>query len=199
MEYDVVLAHDFSGKDSFSKYLVNLQEYVDSLESKDKYHIVVRPTHGCLTGNIRYAIENIDPNSDYILIVQHDLPFIRSFNVQTIIDDMENDSDLKHIRFNKRKNIRDGYDAFSSIFGKEVKGKHHSYVLTPGWSDNNHLCKTSYYTDFVLKICKDGSFPEEILHGHSKTENDHKLYGTYLFDKLDSLPCIKHTDGKYTM
>ena len=109
---------------------------------------------------------------------------------------MEENDNIKYIRFNKRKNIKEGFDALNNLFGLQVKQENYTYTRTPAWSDNNHLCLTGYYTDIVMKECPDGCPMEKILHGKNKNEEIHNKYGTYLFGELNYPQVIKHTDGR---
>jgi hypothetical protein len=130
------------------------------------------------------------------LVIQHDLPFIIEFDIQKIIYDIEENDNIKYVRFNKRKNTNIGFDSINNLFGLEEKQTNYTYTRTPVWSDNNHLCLTSYYTDIIMKECTNGTFMEKILQGKNKDEETHKRYGTYLFGELNHHQVIKHTDGQ---
>ena len=108
----------------------------------------------------------------------------------------EKNDNIKHVRFNRRKNIKAGFDSINNLFGLQVKQKNYTYTRTPGWSDQNHLCLTSYYTNIVMNECSDGKFMEVQLHGKNKNEEIHKKYGTYLFGELNNPQVIKHTNGR---
>lgn len=191
---EIILAHDYNNHINYKKYLENLNKYITSFSN---IKIVERKDHGHLTGNIRNALQYV--NSKYILIIQHDLPFISKFDIQKIIYDMEENDNIKYVRFNKRKNIKTGFDELNNLFGLQVKQKNYTYTRTPAWSDNNHLCLTSYYTDIVMKECPNGIPMEVYLHGKNKNEETHKKYGTYLFGELNYPQVIKHTDGRNSL
>ena len=112
----IILAHDYSNNISYDDYFKNLKEYI-KLYSNIK--IVTRQTHGHLVGNIRNALKYV--KSKYILVMQHDLPFIRKLNVANVISDMEENRRVKHVRFNKRRNIKCGIDGGNGLFGLQVK------------------------------------------------------------------------------
>lgn len=188
---EIILAHDYNNHINYIKYFENLNEYIKSYSN---IKIVKRKDHGHLTGNIRNALQYV--NSKYILVIQHDLPFIAKFDIQKVIEDIEVNNNIKHVRFNKRSNIKTGFDSLNNLFGLQVKQKNYMYTRTPGWSDNNHLCLTKYYTDIVMKECPNGRPMEEILHGKNKNEEIHNKYGTYLFGELNHPQVIKHTDGR---
>jgi hypothetical protein len=187
----IILAHDYCSDNNYLLYLKNLEKYISN---KDNIKIVVRKSHGHLTGNVRNAISYV--TTKYVLVIQHDFPFIRKFNVNKIINDMEKNPELKHIRFNKRKTTKVKTDAWNNLFGKKIKCKNYNYIRTPSWSDNNHICPTEYYKDIVLKKCSDGKPMEHFLIRKSKNKKIHKKYGTYIFGKLNEDPYILHTDGR---
>jgi GTP:adenosylcobinamide-phosphate guanylyltransferase len=189
----IILAHDFNNDNNYNKYLENLNNYIKPFSNIE---ITKCKKHGHLVGNIRNALSNV--NSKYILVIQHDLPFIKDFNIHKVIEDMDENPDIKHVRFNKRENIKKGFDALNNLFGLQLKQKNYTYTRTPAWSDNNHLCLTSYYNDIILKECKDGGCMENILQGKIKDIKKHQKYGTYIFGPLGNEPVIKHTDGRNT-
>jgi GTP:adenosylcobinamide-phosphate guanylyltransferase len=186
----IILAHDYGNTKSYIDYLYNLQNYI---RDKPNITIVTMSKKGYLTGNIKNAMQHID--SDYMLIVQHDLPFIQDINISNIIQDMINIPEMKHVRFNKRRNTKVGSDALNDLFGKHMKGINYTYTRTPSWSDNNHICKPIYYTDIVFKY-GGHKFPELSLYNKSTTEAAHSMYGTYLYGPLNHPAVIHHTDGK---
>jgi hypothetical protein len=187
----IILAHDFSDDINYMQYLQNLKDYI---ADKRNIQIVVRDTHGHLTGNIRNAFNFI--NTEYVLIIQHDFPFIGNFDLEKVVDDMKNNPELKYVRFNKRKTIKIGSDALNDLFGKQVESQNYTYTRTPSWSDNNHVCRSDYYKDLILKECNDGRPMERYLIKKSMTEEIHNKYGTYIFGALNNPPMIKHTNGR---
>jgi hypothetical protein len=187
----IIIAHDYSPEANYAKYLENLSLYV---ADKPHIQIVVRETHGHLTGNIRHAFQYI--NSPYVLIIQHDLPFTRPFIIDKVVNDMILNPELKHVRFNKRANQKAGWDALNGLFGKQIASKNYTYTRTPAWSDQNHLVHADYYRELVFKECKDGTFMESQLHGRSIDELTHQKYGTYIFGELDTPAFIRHLDGR---
>jgi len=192
MKYNIpiILAHDHSDNLNYKEYLKRLRKYISD---KPNIKIVIKKQHGGLSENIRNALKSI--KTKYILVIQHDFPFIRDFEIEKIIEDMETNPELKHVRFNKRANIRYGSNEINNLFGKELISHNYTYTRTPSWSDNNHLCQTDYYRNIILKGCK-GNCMEGRLMFKQKTKKDHKKYGAYLFGKKNEPAYIFHTDGK---
>ena len=189
----IILAHDYCNNVNYNLYFKELNHYVKAFPN---IMIVTRETHGHLVGNIRNALHYV--TTKYILVIQHDLPFVRSFDIQKVISDMEENPSIKYVRFNKRNNIKSGFDALNDLFGLQQEQTNYTYTRTPAWSDNNHICTTSYYNTIVMKECSDG-YPMEIcLHGKNVNLETHNIYGTYLFGPLDYPQTIYHTDGRNT-
>jgi hypothetical protein len=186
----IILAHDYSDDIIYKNYLNNLKEYISD---KKNIKIVLRKTHGGLSENIRNVLKYI--HTDYMLVIQHDFPFIRDFEIEKIIEDMNHNPELKHVRFNKRANIKFGAESLNNLFGKQVKSTNYTYTMTPGWSDNNHLCRTDYYRNIIMKECKRASCMEGRLMFKQKTMKLHNKYGTYLFGKIKEHAYIYHADG----
>jgi len=187
----IILAHDYSDDIRFIKYIENLKNYASDNKN---IQIIVRDSPGCLTGSIRNAFNYV--NTEYVLIIQHDFPFVRNFYIEKVIQDMKANPELKHVRFNKRSNIKVVWDALNNLFGKQIKSLNYKYTRTPNWSDNNHLCRSDYYRNIILKECKDGSFMEKDIYQKITDEKIHSKYGTYIFGPLNQPAFISHLDGR---
>jgi ACT domain-containing protein len=191
--FPIILAHDFSDKKQYIKYLETIKYY----NEKDKrINIYIRSSHGHLVGNIRNIIDKI--NTKYILVIQQDLPFIKKFEINKIIEDMESCNELKHIRFNHRKNLKIRWDSISNLFGKQLICNNYTYTKTPAWSDMNHLSQTIYYKNIILNECADGNFMENTLLKRPSNKIGHEKYGTYIFGAYGEENVIKHIDGRHT-
>lgn len=191
----IILAHDYNPQPDYLKYLAKLRQYTGKFPN---VQIVQRSSKGHLTGNIRHAMSYV--KTKYILVLQHDLPFIRKFDINTVIADMELNPQLKHIKFFKKgdknpKNVDSlAWDLKNSLFGQEVQARHNTYTRTPAWSDQNHICLTAYYKEIVLPECPDGTIMEATLN-NVVNESNHEKYGTYLMGSRNDGEYIKHTDG----
>ncbi|GAJ02859.1 unnamed protein product, partial [marine sediment metagenome] len=92
----IILAHDYNNNKNYIEYIYNLKK---KYTYNKNINIIVRKTKGHLTGNIRNVINLV--KTKFILILQHDLRFINQFDIKKIIEDMNKNKIMKHIRFNK--------------------------------------------------------------------------------------------------
>jgi hypothetical protein len=194
----IILAHDFNNNPDYQLYLKNLEKYI---RDKPNFKIIISKKWGHLTGNLRNAFRYV--KTKYVLIMQHDLPFIYSFDIEKIINDIEQNNQMKFIRFNKRSNIPYEKKRFKKrkqnihhFCGEQIKLTHYTYTRDIIWSDQNHICKTSYYKKIILKECENGNFMEKQLNNKINRERHLKKYGIYLFGKYGLKPTIKHIDAR---
>ena len=200
-------SNSIDDKIRYKFYIKNLEEYI-----KDKTNIKLvlkkkKIDSSKLVGNIRTSLEHV--NTKYILIIQHDLSFIQKCNIDTIINDMENNNKLKHIRFNRLDNLsyddlhkintmakrKKRMDWKNKLYGEELITNSNTYIRTCGWSDNNHICELNYYKDIILKECRDNTYPERRID-YNLDETNHDKYGTYIYGKIGWKPFIFHLDGR---
>ena len=192
---NVILAHDYSNNPNYFIYLYNLEKFVKIYNNSNPYFnliIVTRKDHGHLAGNVRNALKYT--KNEYLLIIQHDFPFCKNFNINSILQDMNKFPELKHVRFNKRKNIMKAWDIDKSNFWNNfnVKGNH-NYISTMCWSDNNHLTRKSYYNNIIMKASPNGTAMEWNLNNNRNLKNH---LGTYVYGVLGESKYIEHIDGR---
>jgi len=159
-------------------YLENLKSYADNfneIEQINKIIISTKKTWGHKSGSIKKAIGKV--NSKYILLLEHDIHLTRDIQIDKIIDDMEQNQKIKHLKFmisrpekgeQKRSLIYQNWDARNDLFGKEEHCKNYTYTRTPVWSEQPHLCRTSYYNNLILPICEEGRAIENTMGNESK-------------------------------
>ncbi len=191
--WNLILAHDFSNNSDYAEYLIRICENVKKLQipNLNESRVLLCDGHRHLTGNVRNAMSYVE--TKYVLLVQHDLPFVRAFDIDSIVLDCNENSQLRCIRFNRRKNLALGWDV-GLLFGKVIK-RRNCYTRTGAWSDQNHLAKASYYRNFVLSRCKDGLFMESQIENTSDLAT-HRINGTYLFGDINEDRYTVHTDAR---
>jgi hypothetical protein len=194
----IIIANDYSEEKNFKKYLLNLNNYLNNINIQNVSSIkcIISSKWGHLTGNIRNAFTFVD--GKYLLFVQHDFPFCKNIDICSIIQDMKNNIFLKHIRFNKRSNIKCGWDAQNNLFGDIIQSDKNNYIRTGSWSDNNHITNYDYYNSIVLNECRDRKPMEKQLNKKIFNEKTHNKYGTYIYGNLNDSKAINHIDGKRT-
>ncbi|MFQ6539810.1 MULTISPECIES: hypothetical protein [Aphanothece] len=190
----------------YDDYFANLSKSKSVRRARAK--ILRAPSWGHLSGTIKYALTFV--KSKYVLIMQHDLPFIRAIPLGTCIDAMEAHPRIRHLRFNWRRNIPAGYDAsgprgdakqerpefFSQLQFLLPNASHFNVMQTLGWSDINHLCRTTYYEEVILPLLDGRKTAPEHLVNKFACKATHGLFGTYIYDSFESPPAIKHLDGR---
>ncbi len=188
------------------------KSYRDSLShalaSREDVHIVTLSRWGHISQLLRKGVTLTA--AEYLLVVQHDLPFVRRVDLASILDFMRHESTIRHVRFNLRKNVPEGQDAMttrragkivedrSHFFGQYESDSKHSVplVATLAWSDNNFLCPRWYLKEIVLApIGTLRMAPEWAMNGLNSPET-HKILGTFVAGKLGDPPVISHTDGR---
>lgn len=191
-EKKLIIACDGTSEknENYLKFLHNLQE---KYKNTKNISIIINEKKGHLTGNIRNAIKYVD--TKYILFVQHDLVIIKEVDADKIISDMEQNNKLKHVRFNKRDNVKAGWDN-TKLFASEIINLNYNYLLTESWSDQNHFTTKDYYLENILSNVNDGVFMENVMNKICKGK--HSEYGTYIFGNLNEERYIVHIDGAGT-
>jgi hypothetical protein len=188
-EYKIIIACDGTDKknERYEKYIENLKN-----KYKDNKNILIAVNNkkGHLSGNLRNAVKYAD--TKFLLIVQHDLIFISKSNPNLIIKDMIKYPQLKHIRFNKRDNMKQGWDNTPLYASKKVNGNY-TYIMTEAWIDQNHICRKSYFEDTVLGRCDRPTFMENILN--RKAKGKHEEFGTFILGDINEKNKIVHLDG----
>ena len=133
-------------------------------------------------------------------MIQQDLSFINEFDIKSILDDMENLPQIKHLRFNDTENIRiKGRNDNNEKFGEKIIKRNNTYISTCVFSDRNHICKLEYYNNFIFK---DGPLKKPINWKYPCFGMEHILaqkpmqnqeeYGTYIYGGIGFKPMIIH-------
>tara|TARA_B110000858_G_C17792919_1_gene470902 strand:+ start:1900 stop:2682 length:783 start_codon:yes stop_codon:yes gene_type:complete len=203
----IIITQDFDDNPLYLSYLQNLEKYISN---KPHMQIVKLTKRGYLIGNVLNALKYV--KTKYVLIVQHDLPFITNIYLDKILLDLENNPSIKCMRFGKKKVGKQNCDSWgnNSLYGKEITGKYFTYTRTAAFCDNNHICKKDYYYDFVLKHIKlptpeNACLKDKRKIGGMETQLKdwcnslarHNEQGTYVFGKHNITPAqIGNIDGR---
>lgn len=191
----IILAHDYSNEEKYKKYLKNLENYVKNM---DNVQIVIRDDWGHLTGNVRNAMKYV--KTKYVLLVQHDFPFIQKVDIHKVIEDMKKDSKLKNVRFNQFNNNQmigweKDFNKKHNLYNKHKINGNYNYFSTANWSDNNHICSTEHYNKVILTLCKDKTAMERNFFGIERDEKFLEKFGSFIFGDMNTKRFIHHLDG----
>ncbi len=182
-------------EDKYNVYKDKLRTYI---KDKFNYKLICHEKNLNLVENIYQTLKYID--TKYIFLIQQDLSFINEFDLKSVLDDLENLPQIKHLRFNDTENIRiNGRNDDNEKFGEKTINRNNTYISTGIFSDRNHISKLEYYTDFIfkngpLKKPNGWKYPcfgmEHILA--QKPMVNHEDYGTYIYGSLGFKPMITH-------
>lgn len=190
----------------YKDYFKNLEDYC-KISDYINIQIILNNEWGHLSGSFKNALNYI--NTPYILVLQHDLPFIRKINdIKELIILLENNPNIKHIKFNKRQGITnwDGANkkylyrrSFLKTYTFNINNKSIKLMRTLCWSDQNHLVSKEYCFNIIKPLLTEKTFPEAICNPLNTAET-HDHFGTYMYVGQDdnNLQYIAHLDGART-
>ena len=159
----------------------------------------------CLAGALKEAFEHV--KTEYVLVHQDDFEFLKPLDLHGLLRAMDQNHNLKHVRLNSAPNppFLGGPSVNDPGVDDKIEGGSAFPVLkTLRWSDNDHIARTDYYTDFVLPLIGDAkTFMEHVLNTaeHEDLKSDpskHSKYGTFLYGTWGDGPFIYHLDRHST-
>ena len=165
----------------------------------------------CLTHNLNNAFKLGLVNTEYVNIMQDDLPIIKSFDPKKIIECMKKDKEIKLVRYANNENKY--HENYVSGTCKELNGKVVSetkkidgltFTRANQYSDNNHIISKKYWTDLLFPQIKDQYSLMEISKIDGKLFNMpcickyQKEFGTWYLGDINDGYYISHIDGRKT-
>ena len=204
-ETKVIISHDRPKRGLDAKKVADYEGYLESLASYFQDHpnvlVTITEKHAFLSGNIAHALQFVD--TKYLLLMQHDLAFRTQINLGGLLWAMEENDEIKHIRFNKRPNsVKKGWDFSLKSRSEFVKEKFFQTATgevamfrTLAWSDLNHLTSTDYYQKLVLPFCgKFKVYPEDMLNPFTRV-NLFSVFGNFVYGDLQFEAALDDLDG----
>jgi hypothetical protein len=195
---DKLFLNDSEG--NIKKIDLYLKALYKHFAGQDHIHIIAAERNIGLSGNLRRVVDSLDPETKYMYLIQHDLPFVKLVNHTIILDTAERRSDLRIVRFAWRKSppppcSGPGTEDIISITGNpqgEVvfrKGKK--------WSDQNHFARVDHYRNDILPILG-GIFPEMTMNNLAKKNCSY--FAPYYYNRGEGGAVYEHTDatGRYS-
>jgi hypothetical protein len=199
-EYDIThyisLDHDPADAGS-CEYLENL--YVLAEKYKN-IKIIVTET------GIRNSILNLvnSVETDYFLWFEHDWEFVKEVNLNTLIQLMDNNSDINYIRFNKRKNLT----AVGDRILKEFNIDNINLCATNLWSNNPYIARTSFWKNTWIPLLVNNTgrqyvtIERELEIAYSNIisaigfDRAVKTWGVFIYGKYGDTNVVNHLNGK---
>jgi hypothetical protein len=181
----------------YDEYKRNVKEY---LKDKTNVTFIELKERECLTNSIIKGLEYV--NTKYINIIQHDLILIKSFNIENILnimDDKKNNINLVRYVYNtnewhqnyvRNEGCKDDLDDNNTIIINRQK-----FSQCNHFGDNNHIVSTEFYKTKIVPKLKEYTFPEYDIRCYPIDYNDYSFY--YLGDINDGY-YIRHIDGRNT-
>jgi len=179
----------------YEQYKRNVKTYYADHANVEMLHL---EEWGCLSGVMERAVEAID--TPFMFVQQHDLPLLRSFECDKVLECLENVPAVKHVRLNKRQTLPRGWDQ-NPLFGA-YQTPYLELTRTGCWSDNSHLATSAYYREVVIpEIRGKRTFPEVVLNEHlnatgAALNRAHRRLGTFIYGAPGDPPVITHSDAR---
>ena len=181
------------------KNQLKLKSYIHALKEaygdRDNVKLLISDVHHQLGWSLQNAIKHLDERTEYVYIIQQDLPFIREINHTAIVKTVQEFPDIVNlIRFNNRQStILRNSDCWNQTEPvQNINGI--SLHKTPSWSDMDHFTPLKYYREHILSILSDyHEFPEQSMM--KIAFKNCSFYGPHLYGKPLEQPYVKHTDG----
>lgn len=186
-------------KADYEEYKQNIIQLTQKDPLFSNTNLVFCPTWVHLSGAIAEAIKYV--KTPFVFIHQHDFVLQKSFDFNACIATMMANPEIKHLRLN-RGLTNTTFREWDGEIDQVIQGV--SFVplcRTFGWSDNDHLARVDYYTQFVLPKCHCCAV-EHVLHPALKNaiaekgKEAHALFGTYLYGMPSDGGYFHHLDGR---
>lgn len=181
----------------YKAYRHNIQRYCSRQENID---LICLNDWGHLSGALKAGIDA--SLTRFIFVQQHDLPLVRTFDLDAVIETIAYDAHVKHVRLNRRHNRPIGWDQ-THIFGL-YRTPYLELTKTGCWSDQSHITTTDYYEDIILpEIGSEKVFMEDVINpkincvGSHAQRIAHETYGTFIYGPPNEPPVVTHTDGRH--
>jgi|APSaa5957512493_1039668.scaffolds.fasta_scaffold30936_2 hypothetical protein len=179
----------------------DIRIYLNLHFDSSQYKMIYHSQNLNLVGHLRKTLSQV--KTKYVFIIQQDLPFIQPFDLSSVLLDMEQHPQIKHLRFNDtiNKPIPGQNTSLDKIYNKfQIKTKHNNYISTGIFCDRNHISTIQHYNDVIMKECPDKPnrrwyYPCWGMEHFFcyKPMDDHDKFGIYMFGHYGMKPMIKHT------
>ena len=215
--YQIISNNKYKSGKISQDVATNYEIYIESIIDKyDNSEVIKRESRYGFAENVKYALELV--KTEYVIIIQHDQIFLRNINFKDIIDMMTRHNNINYVNFislqtvNYEAKLISRYNTFYEEYKKKSDLCGLSIIPLLFWYDKPHICRTSYYKDYVfgnkhliLKTRKRISVKNFIEDSFGQVVKENiKIGGYEEFIKYNSFlyyddpdnPAIAHIDGR---
>lgn len=186
-------------KETFDKYKKNLKKLSKHPHFKNTQFIFCEEWQSP-SGMMKEAMKHV--KTEYVYIHQDDLQLLLPIDMQGLVEAMNNDHNIKVVRFNAGINSTDKSDLCDLNIDDYSEGLTSFPLLrTNGWCDKDHLARKDYYEDFVFpKIGDKKGTIEKIMMIEAWIAYDNNpdeyinTFGTFLYGTFNEGPFIHQLD-----
>ena len=186
---------DANNRDKYDLYLKALFKY---FAGQDHVKILVAEKNLGLTGNLRRVMDNLDKETKYMYVLQHDLPFVKEINHTAIQMTANSYPDIRIIRFQHKFNFRRRNSRVGTCetHEKDIVANGISLTKFARWSDQNHFASVDHYRNDILPYVT-REFPE--MNMMNIVALNCSYFGTHYYMSGFGGPYYKHRDatGRY--
>ena len=177
----------------YDEYKENVKKEVSKLYPHAVF--IELPVRGCLSSLLNQCMQKV--NTDYVNVMQQDLPIIKKFDAQKVIDAMRGNSSMDLVRYvwksNKHHEDYTLKKCSEVLEPRTITINGLTFTQCSQWSDNNHIAKIEHYIDIVWPNTKPYSFMEHQIQCYPIQNQYYKIW--YLGEPTDG-DYIVHTNGR---
>ena len=143
-------------------------------------------------------MDNLDKETKYMYVLQHDLPFVKEINHTAIQMTANSYPDIRIIRFQHKFNFRRRNSRVGTCetHEKDIVANGISLTKFARWSDQNHFASVDHYRNDILPYVT-REFPE--MNMMNIVALNCSYFGTHYYMSGFGGPYYKHRDatGRY--
>lgn len=170
-------------REKFKLYLNALQE---KFGNDPRFQVLVSDDNVGLSTNLLRAMTSLDPDTKYVYILQHDLPFRKEIDHTNLLKTALEDSNIRLVSFSRVGSNDECIGHNSQVEKNGIRLKKFSK-----WSDQNQFASVQHYMQDIFPWVKT-PFPEMVFF--SATKRNCTYYGPYFYENGKDM-FYGHTDA----
>ena len=153
-------------------YIENVKKKTKEILPTSNIKFIVMPERSCLSTSLKKGIQMCE--TKFLHIVQEDILLIKTFDLKSVIDTIQNDPRIDLIRLSTGTNKQHNQYAIkrcpkiwkkdiSSFNPETIKVRGLTISRTNQYSDQNHITTKDFYEKYVILNIKEGDFMEHYI------------------------------------